>query len=813
MDKLSAVLEPQVIVDFLRQKNCHDYEPMLERVQFYLDAKQVEDAACEMLRGLPYCSDAMNSERRLHRSHFVSDLGNFRATIEAENMKQSSRLPGVPQSLNRHLLPACGIPTASLSERTCSSCKQRKKHNCLCSYRVWKDAGCNRNYSDSSSNQAQGRKIARALMLVPTVPLVDQQTVELVKYLAGEFWVDGFSGAENLTDRAGHFLTCDVCVVTPQIVINMMNSILKQEKIYFSDITMMIFDECHNCNEQHPYKILMEMLERVESSRSRRYWDIGACREHMLKMCSYLLADSIMLRVKHPSNDEFAQLIKETMIKIQQRIMPVLEKLLEFQIIPLTRKDITFPDYRYTDKYQNVVGGLRKLLQFVADSSIRLWLVRSIEHLSHYFHAIGISHLLPNHYGLVYLDLKMCVYTNSENEEDVNEFLLDSYNSVRERLYNLAKIEKTEDKEILQKLYGILHDQYSEKPESRTIIFVATRACAKSLSEHLSDYLSKCDQLPMFFNKPNQAGYMTSANQSVADGGQSGDMQRTMRDRFQRGEIKVLVVTSVADEGINIMKCNLIIKYNSVGSERTLIQRRGRARDKDSRAILLALDTGVEQQEFDNMKKEVMMLACIKDLQAHQDEALSKMILDKTEKLKALYEQKRDKLQKQREILSTRKYQLKCRVCNRKICDSTDVRSVADSFYVCVDPQIWTRSKNEIIKKPTLFLYTLEDGITLKRANVFLPSLTAKSFVMERFDTKEQMSNASVKKGGWSKIQNEYFNIHPICSKTIKDMLHALIKVSEEDHAMLERQEFISDQLLLDGMRDFQKKGSNITLL
>lgn len=34
----------------------------------------------------------------------------------------------------------------------------------------------------------------------------------------------------------------------------MINSILLKEKIYFSDITMMIFDECHNCNENHPYK-------------------------------------------------------------------------------------------------------------------------------------------------------------------------------------------------------------------------------------------------------------------------------------------------------------------------------------------------------------------------------------------------------------------------------------------------------------------------------------------------------------------------------------------------------------------------------
>lgn len=99
-----------------------------------------------------------------------------------------------------------------------------------------------------------------------------------------------------------------------------------------------------------------------------------------------------------------------------------------------------------------------------------------------------------------------------------------------------------------------------------------------------------------------------------------------MRNRFERGELKILVVTSVADEGINIMECNLIVKYNTVGSERTLIQRRGRARAKDSRAILLALDGSVEMQEFENIKKEAMMLACINDLQAYRDELLQREV-------------------------------------------------------------------------------------------------------------------------------------------------------------------------------------------
>lgn len=65
------------------------------------------------------------------------------------------------------------------------------------------------------------------------------------------------------------------------------------------------------------------------------------------------------------------------------------------------------------------------------------------------------------------------------------------------------------------------------------------------------------------------------SNQSSALSGQTAEEQRTMIERFNQGSVKVLVATSVAEEGLDISACNLIIKYNNTGSERSLIQRRG----------------------------------------------------------------------------------------------------------------------------------------------------------------------------------------------------------------------------------------------
>jgi len=95
----------------------------------------------------------------------------------------------------------------------------------------------------------------------------------------------------------------------------------------------------------------------------------------------------------------------------------------------------------------------------------------------------------------------------------INSLLLSS--GTRKELVKRAKDEQVANKEILQKLYHILSNQYTAKPDSRTLIFVSTRVCAKQLSEHLSKYLSTLKSLPPFYNRPEYvAGYMTSESRA-----------------------------------------------------------------------------------------------------------------------------------------------------------------------------------------------------------------------------------------------------------------------------------------------------------
>lgn len=100
------------------------------------------------------------------------------------------------------------------------------------------------------------------------------------------------------------------------------------------------------------------------------------------------------------------------------------------------------------------------------------------------------------------------------------------------------------------------------------MIFVATRDLAIKLTE----FLSEEPQLKFLELNPH---FMTSLNARSSVAGQNESTQNAWLQEFREGKSKVMVATTVAEEGIDIPECNLVIKYNHVTNEISMVQRKG----------------------------------------------------------------------------------------------------------------------------------------------------------------------------------------------------------------------------------------------
>ncbi|KAJ3489320.1 hypothetical protein NLG97_g6022 [Lecanicillium saksenae] len=114
------------------------------------------------------------------------------------------------------------------------------------------------------------------------------------------------------------------------------------------------------------------------------------------------------------------------------------------------------------------------------------------------------------------------------------------------------------------------------------IIFVKERVTAAVLAALL-------DSIPKI-NERYRVGCMvgTSHNQlrkhSLYEFFDSRDLQ-TLND-FREGKINLLVATSVLEEGIDVPACNLVVCFDTPQTPKSFIQRRGRARMRDSKLLL-----------------------------------------------------------------------------------------------------------------------------------------------------------------------------------------------------------------------------------
>ncbi|KAI9344016.1 hypothetical protein BDR26DRAFT_963393 [Obelidium mucronatum] len=138
---------------------------------------------------------------------------------------------------------------------------------------------------------------------------------------------------------------------------------------------------------------------------------------------------------------------------------------------------------------------------------------------------------------------------------------------------------------------------YSASAESFCgIVFVEKRLTARLLNA----LIPRCEGLEFVRSKcltghSGAAGGSTrknvfsaaAANSIVTNRPTEINTQKRILADFQPGKINLLIATKVAEEGIDIQPCNLVVRFDNVKTVISNIQSRGRARHKNSSYVLL----------------------------------------------------------------------------------------------------------------------------------------------------------------------------------------------------------------------------------
>ena len=76
--------------------------------------------------------------------------------------------------------------------------------------------------------------------------------------------------------------------------------------------------------------------------------------------------------------------------------------------------------------------------------------------------------------------------------------------------------------------------------------------------------------------------------------------------KFRKGEINVLVGTSVVEEGVDIPKCNLVVMFDFPQNFRAFVQSRGRGRAKDAKYVMLVPRNDFEKHKQDQRVRMIL---------------------------------------------------------------------------------------------------------------------------------------------------------------------------------------------------------------
>ncbi|XP_076451112.1 ATP-dependent RNA helicase DHX58-like [Babylonia areolata] len=561
------------------------------------------------------------------------------------------------------------------------------------------------------------------LFMAPKVKLAEQQYHRFLKYFPDVTYLRTGKSRSSNAPFSELLKMYKVFVMTPRCVVEA----VERKEVGVGDFSLLVLDECHHAIGRHDYKVLMDLYMDTKFSPNAppmpqvvgltaspgagKGDSVDSAVSHIKQLCFNLDVDHIDTVVHNiaelqefsskPTSeihkcsprkkDGFKKIIESMMKSIEEDIVQCayVQRQPDREVREELRKSLTAPDLnrgelRYTQWVRQLMDQLDSL---VDDRQAYSQLFASLEMLERYQKSLSLNENCESRYALEFLQAEV------RGKEAVQAFLPKDEDLVRhfhshEQKLEVACMDGEDFNPRLQTLEDILLRLKEKNPEEcACMVFVKTIDLTLAIQRWIQDH----PDLRSF-----NPGRMYGSRRGV---GMTTSEISDVLDKFNKGDHKVLVCTSVAEEGLDIQACSVVIRYDYRANVIAMIQTRGRARHRDSEYhVLGSHKPDTADKEKGSMAAERLMNSAIAQVKQEMTDNPNAFLQDMTHKQRAdlearKIEAERASLKRRRQDVSGVVYSLLCFKCQVFACSSSDLRLLNGSNTLVMGEEFQRRWK------------------------------------------------------------------------------------------------------------------------
>ncbi|MCQ4152712.1 MAG: DEAD/DEAH box helicase [Archaeoglobi archaeon] len=452
----------------------------------------------------------------------------------------------------------------------------------------------------------------RALFLAPTRPLVEQHASFLKRTLKiEEEKIVAMSGEDEPEERMRLWESARVIVATPQVVENDVIA----GRISLEDVVIAVFDEAHRAVGNYSYVFIAD--EYMKRGKKPLILALtaspGSDPERIMEVIRNLHIQSLEFRTEQ-DEDVYPYVSEKEIewikVEVPKEILMLKEKIetsLKIRLKRMKELGIEVPEkatrrelLELQELIQSEIGKTQKTELFEASS-----ILAEILKLSHAVELIETQSVESFRSYLA----KILKESSSVGGSKASKSIANDP-SFRDAFFLAMRLKKEHPK--IEKLKEVIKKQLEEKEDSRIIVF--------------TNYRDSADFLVSEISKIAPAAKFVGQAIRENDRGMKQREQIEVLQKFREGVYKVLVATSVGEEGLDIPATDLVVFYEAIPSEIRAIQRKGRTgRGRKGKIIvLMAKGTRDEVYYYTSLRKERAMFEKLREIKSMLEKVESK---------------------------------------------------------------------------------------------------------------------------------------------------------------------------------------------